>query len=92
MGEQSNTSHKVEAKTPALRKKRAPNRARGASGATGYLLSPEMGEEGVVWSVCGFRLLPDARLLELWLRKDGARVSMTWEKSRVRSKRGETQL
>jgi hypothetical protein len=32
--------HKVEASNPALWKFWAPNRARGASGATGYLLSP----------------------------------------------------
>ena len=40
MGEQSNIKQKVEAKNPALRKKRAPYGARGASGATGYLPSP----------------------------------------------------
>ncbi len=40
MGEQRYISHKVEAKNPALRKKRAPDRAWGASGATGYLLYP----------------------------------------------------
>jgi len=40
--------HKVEAKNPALWKLWAPNRAWGASGATGYLLCPlDIGEKGV---------------------------------------------
>lgn len=37
----------VEAETPSLRKT-APNKARGASGATGYLLFSKIGEEGVL--------------------------------------------
>jgi hypothetical protein len=40
MEKQRYVTHKVEASNPALRKLWAPNRARGANGATGYLLSP----------------------------------------------------
>jgi hypothetical protein len=47
MGKQRNTSYKVEAKNPARRKKRAPDRGRGASGATDYLLCPrDKGRKG----------------------------------------------
>ena len=50
------TKHKVEAENLALRKFWAPNRAWGASGATGYLLIPKkLGEEGVV---VGMSLVP----------------------------------
>jgi hypothetical protein len=52
--------HKVEALNPALWKFWALKRARGASGATGYLLSPKkLGEKGVVLGICAIRLLPD---------------------------------
>ena len=58
--------HKVEALNPAPWKKLGTQRGVGASGATGYLLCPlDIGEEGMVWSVCVFRLLPDAHTSEL---------------------------
>ena len=40
IGKPVKKSNTVEAKNPALRKKRAPDRAGGASGATRYLLYP----------------------------------------------------
>jgi hypothetical protein len=48
--------HKVEALNPALWKLWAPNRAWGASGATGYLLCPleTKGRKGYAWSVYAF--------------------------------------
>jgi hypothetical protein len=57
--------HKVEALIPTLWKSWALKRARGASGATGYLLFPKkMGEKGVVLGICVFRLLADTSTLE----------------------------
>jgi hypothetical protein len=65
MGKQRYVTHKVEALNPALWKT-GTQEGRGASGATGYLLCPlDIGEEGMVWSVCVFRLLPDAPTSEL---------------------------
>src|ERR687893_1719212 len=63
-GGQRYINHKVEAKIPALWNKRAPDRARGASGATRYLPYPlrMRGREGVAWAVWDFRHLPDIRL------------------------------
>ena len=52
--------HKVEALIPALWKLWAPERAWGASGATGYLLFlKKMREKGVVVGICVFLLIPD---------------------------------
>jgi hypothetical protein len=57
--------HKVEALNPALWKFWALKRARGASGATGYLLSPKkLGEKGVVVGTCVFLLLPGSPTFE----------------------------
>jgi hypothetical protein len=50
---------------PALWKLWAPERAWGATGATGYLLFPnKRGEKGVVLRICVFRLIPDRTTLE----------------------------
>jgi hypothetical protein len=74
-GGRRSVKHKVEALIPALWKFWAPNRAWGASGATGYLLfSKKMGEKGVVLGICVFRLLADTSTLEPALtyeREDG---------------------
>jgi hypothetical protein len=43
--------------------------------ATVYL-PRKMGEEGVVWSVCAFRLLPDISVFELWSSLCGAGSSV----------------
>jgi hypothetical protein len=49
----SRIRHKVEALNPALWKFWAPNRAWGASGATGYLLFPKkLREKGVAVDMC----------------------------------------
>src|SRR5918997_3800362 len=68
-GGQRYINHKVEAKIPALWNKRAPDRARGASGATRYLPYPlrMRGREGVAWAVWDFRHLPD-----ICLRRPGS--------------------
>ena len=65
--------HKVEAKNPALRKRRAPNRAWGASGAPGYLLLCPLADiRGGRAGVAGMRFSPPT------LRAPDRRCPIRW--------------